>query len=152
MTEQNVRKKILIFWIFWKKNSKIYRKTREKKLEEKGIDEVVESEDGGWIFTVIALNCIKLKRDVLWLLAKLMLRIKLTWSNLSTEVFLRFLGTSLEKTTIVYVENTSKLELYLDHKHSEKVINKKYKQRYIWSNDISGTSSLNVYVLQYRVL
>ena len=63
-------------------------------------------------------NVLALEKDVLWLLVILILRASLTWSNLSTQVFLRFLSTSLEKTTILYLDNTSTLDLYLDHKHS----------------------------------
>ena len=63
-------------------------------------------------------------------------------------MFLRFLSSSLEKTTPLYLYNNSILDKYLDHKHSKKVINKNYRQSYILPNDISGTSSLNVYLLQ----
>ena len=36
------------------------------------------------IVWILGAYCINFKRDVLWLPAKLILRIKLTWSNLST--------------------------------------------------------------------
>ena len=69
---------------------------------------------------------------------------------LDYSIILRFLSNSPERTTILYLDNTSTLDLYLVHKRSKKVIKKIYKQRYLFSNYISGISSLNLYVLHPR--
>ena len=61
-------------------------------------------------------------------------------------IFLRFLSTSPEKTTILDLDKTSFLDFYLDQKLPWQVVTKKYKQHYIFPNDFSGTSSLIVYV------
>ena len=94
--------------------------------------------------------CINFEKILLLLQFNLLLRTRLTWSNLSTQVFLRFLSIPHEKTSILYLHNTSTLDLYLHHKHSWKVINMKYKQHYFLSNDNSGTSSPKMHVLQFQ--
>ena len=69
--------------------------------------------------------------------------------TLRTLIFSKFLSASSENKTILYLDNTSTLDLYLDLKHSWEVLNTKYKERYILYKYFSETSSRNVYVIHY---
>ena len=57
-------------------------------------------------------------KKLLLFLARFILRIRLTGSNWSTETSLWFLSISLEKTTIIYLDNTSTLDRSRDSEKS----------------------------------
>ena len=115
-------KVLIIFELFVKRHPKIKEKQAKRDKEAERKEKAVENEGRDswrrWIFTVIASNSFYSGRVFFGFISKFLLRIKMTWLYFSTQIFARFLSSSLEETTILFLKDTSTLDRYIDHKHS----------------------------------